>query len=125
MQCFIHEEAQAVGTCAICGKGVCHACAVDHPDILGITCSEACSKELFEVREMTSRGKKVYGIGVPKKISMIVWMWLLFCVLFGGFGIFQYFRKGDADWFLILFSAACLFLAFFTWRRSKDTGIQY
>lgn len=125
MKCYVHDEVQAVGICAVCGKGVCRVCGKENPEMLGLSCSEACAKELFELREMNRRGKKIYGIGVPKKIATIVWMWLLFALLFGGFGAFQYFRKGYPDWFLFLFSGACFFLALFTWRRSRDSGIQY
>jgi hypothetical protein len=40
MRCFVHQEAEAVGTCRACNKGLCPSCAVD----LGhsITCKGAC-----------------------------------------------------------------------------------
>ncbi|MDL2268446.1 DUF2180 family protein [Desulfosarcina sp. OttesenSCG-928-A07] len=125
MNCYLHDETQAVGICALCGKGVCRDCGLDTPEILGLTCSEACKHELSELREMNQRGKKIYGIGVPRKIPTIVWMWLLFGLLFGGFAVFQYLKKGYPEWFLILFSGACFFFSIFTWWRSRDSGLQY
>jgi hypothetical protein len=29
MRCFVHREAEAVGTCRACNKGICGSCAVD------------------------------------------------------------------------------------------------
>ena len=89
-----------------------------------IACSEACAKEAADIHEMNQRGKKIYGIGVPNKMPSGVIMWLLFAALFGGFGIYQSYKNHEPEWFLLLFGAASLFIAFLAYRRAKDVGLQ-
>lgn len=89
-----------------------------------ITCSDTCKKEATDVHEMNQRGKKLYGIGVPKKIASGVIMWFLFSAFFGAFGIFQTIKTGQPDWFLLLFGAASLFIAILAYRRTKESGLQ-
>jgi hypothetical protein len=85
MECFTHTGSQAIGICKTCSKAVCRSCAQDAG--MFIACSAACEKEAADLHEMNQRGKKMYGIGVPKKLASSVIMWLLFAALFGGFGI--------------------------------------
>jgi hypothetical protein len=73
---------------------------------------------------MNQRGKKIYGIGVPKKMPSGVIMWLLFALLFGGFGIYQTHRTGEPEWFLLLFGALSLVVAALGYRRARDVGLQ-
>lgn len=124
MKCFVHDEVQAVGTCAVCGKGICRAYARDNIEIIGITCSEICKNELSELREANRRSKKIYGIGTREKIPITVWMWVLFGALFGGYGILPYFTEGVLGWYHLVFSGTCFLLALMTWKRSRATGIQ-
>ncbi len=123
MECFTHISAPAVGFCKICGKAVCRQCALS--DTLQITCSTACAKEAADLHEMNQRAKKLYGIGVPKKVPSSVIMWALFALLFGGFGIYQTIKHQQPDWFLILFGAASAFIGLLAYLRGKDSGLQY
>ena len=122
MECFAHSGTQAVGVCKSCGKAVCRACVID----LGtsIACCDRCAKEATDLHEMNQRGKKIYGIGVPDKLPSGVIMWLLFALLFGGFGIYQSYRNHEPEWFLLLFGALSLVIAFIAYRRAKDVGLQ-
>lgn len=122
MECFTHSAAQAIGVCKTCGKAVCRTCAIDSG--MFITCTEACAKEASDVHEMNQRGKKIYGIGVTKKIPSGVIIWLLFAALFGGFGIYQSYTNQQPDWFLLLFGLLSLVIAFIAHKRAKDMGIQ-
>lgn len=122
MECFIHSGTQAVGVCKACGKAVCRACAIDSS--AAIACCEVCAKEAADLHEMNQRGKKIYGIGVARKLPSGVIMWLLFALLFGGFGVYQSYRSGQPEWFLLLFGAASLFIAVLAYRRAKDVGLQ-
>ena len=122
MECFTHTGSQAIGVCKTCGKAVCRSCAKDAG--VFITCSDTCEKEAADVHEMNQCGKKMYGIGSPKKLATGVIMWFLFSALFGGFGIFQTIKTGQPDWFLLLFGAASLFFAILSFRRSKESGLQ-
>ena len=40
MRCFVHHDAEAVGVCRCCSKGMCASCAM--PVTNGIACSDAC-----------------------------------------------------------------------------------
>lgn len=40
MNCFKHNQAESVGVCRYCFKGVCVACAIDFQD--GVACSTQC-----------------------------------------------------------------------------------
>lgn len=122
MECFTHSAAPAVGVCKTCGKAVCRTCVIDSG--MFVACSEVCAKEAADLHEMNRRGKKIYGIGVPNKLPSGVIMWLLFAAMFGGFGIFQSYRQHEPEWFLLLFGALSLFIAFLAYRRTKEIGIQ-
>lgn len=122
MKCFTHNSDVAVGVCKTCGKAICRTCAIDSG--MFVTCSDACTKEAIDLHEMNQRGKKIYGIGVPKKMPSGVIMWLLFGALFGGFGIYQSYRHHEPEWFLLLFGALSFFIAFLAYRRTKEVGLQ-
>jgi len=122
MECFTHSAAQAIGVCKTCGKAICRTCAIDSG--MFVTCSEICAKEAADVHEMNQRGKKIYGIGVAKKMPSGVIMWLLFAALFGGFGIYQSLRNQQPEWFLLLFGLLSLVVAFLGYKRAKDVGLQ-
>jgi hypothetical protein len=122
MECFTHNTAQSIGICKTCSKAVCHSCVIDSS--IFITCSEICKKEAADMHEMTQRGKKLYGIGVPKKIASGVIMWCLFGTLFGGFGIFRTIESHQPDWFLLLFGGLSLFIACLAYKRAKESGLQ-
>ncbi len=122
MECFTHNAAVAVGVCKTCGRAVCRSCAIDSG--MFVTCSDACTREAIDLHEMNQRGKKIYGIGVPKKVPSGVIMWVLFGALFGGFGIYQSYRHDQMDWFLLLFGALSFVIAFIAYRRTKEVGLQ-
>jgi len=123
MECFAHPSSQGVGVCKGCGKAICRACAQD----LGfaVACSDTCAAESAAVHEMNQRGKKLYGIGVSnKKIPSGVIMWVMFGLLFGGFGVFNSLRNGQPEWFLLTFGAASFVIAVIAYRRAKEVGLQ-
>jgi hypothetical protein len=122
MECFSHAGSPAVGVCKTCGKATCRSCAKDAG--LFMTCSEVCEKEAADVHEMNQRGKKLYGIGVPKRIASGVIMWFLFALLFGGFGVFQTIKKQQPEWFLLLFGAVAFCIGILAYKRTKESGLQ-
>jgi hypothetical protein len=124
MECFTHEGKTAVGVCKACGKAVCRSCAKDIG--FAVACSDTCATEYGELNEMNQRGKRIYGIGknAKKKLPSGVTMWLLFAVFFGGFGILPIFKIGRPDWFFLIFSGISFIVAYISYRRSKDLGLQ-
>ena len=123
MECFTHAGRPAVGVCHVCGKAVCHSCVVDTG--VAIACSDVCAKEAVDLREMSQRGKKIYGIGVAKpKIPSGAIMWLIFAAFFGGFGIYQSVINRNPEWFSLGFAGISVVIAIFVYRRAREIGIQ-
>jgi hypothetical protein len=123
MECFTHAGRPAVGVCHVCGKAVCHSCVVDTG--VAITCSDVCAKEAVDLREMSKRTKKIYGIGVAKqKIPSGTIMWLLFAVFFGCFGIYRNVINREPEWFSFGFAGLAVVMAIFAYRRAKEMGLQ-
>jgi len=122
VECFRHESAPAVAVCKTCGKAACRVCATD----LGfaVACSETCGKEAADVHEMNQRGKKIYGIGMRPRIASGVLVWSLFTILFLGFGVIESWKRGQPEWFPIVFGAGTLVMAVIAYRRSKEIGLQ-
>ena len=122
MQCFTHDNVQAVGVCKSCGKAVCRSCAKD----LGfaIVCGDACAKEATAIQEMLGRSKRIYGLGLSRRrLPLLVIMFTFSAVVFGGLGIFESYRSEELDWLPLLFAVGCGFMAAIAYRRMKDTGI--
>jgi hypothetical protein len=69
---------------------------------------------------MSARAKRIYGLGGAKKVfPLAVAMWAMFGVLFGGFGVQLSLKRGEIEWFILLFAAISLVLAIATYRRTK------
>lgn len=47
MRCFYHDTRDAVGTCKLCGKGLCAECAVDLER--GLACRGRCESEVADL----------------------------------------------------------------------------
>lgn len=119
MQCFVHEDAPAVGACKVCVRAVCRSCA--RVATFALTCSDACEREAAELHEMNVRAKRIYGIGDTKRVfPLAVLMWGLFALMFGGFGFFNWIVLDRTDWFLLVFGGVCAFLAVISYRRTKS-----
>jgi len=57
MKCFYHREADAVGSCKACSKGLCAACAVDVG--MGLACREACEEQVRSLNQLIDRNIRV------------------------------------------------------------------
>lgn len=120
MDCFTHVSTAAVGICKYCGRGLCRVCAREGTD--GLACSQACETEIGELREINQRAKRIYGVGrnAKRHLPLASLMWGAFALLFGGFGIYEYFRRGSIEWFLVLFGTLCAVLCVITYLRMKE-----
>jgi hypothetical protein len=59
MRCFYHHDAEAVGVCKNCGRGVCADCASEVDN--GIACRQRCEDEVRALNRLTDRSKLAYG----------------------------------------------------------------
>lgn len=56
MKCYNHQ-ADAVGICKSCSKGICMDCAVDVGN--GIACQNSCEQSVKIINEIVDKGSKV------------------------------------------------------------------
>ncbi len=59
MKCYVHQAADANGTCKFCCKGVCSSCAKDCG--YGLCCSDSCGSELASIQDIMNKSKMLYG----------------------------------------------------------------
>lgn len=53
MKCFHHREADAVGLCKACNKGICGECAAEVG--MGLACRDTCVEQVRLVNELVAR----------------------------------------------------------------------
>lgn len=85
MNCFQHENNEAVGVCRYCFKGCCRECAVDFGD--GIACKNSCvekAKAVVSLIELNLAAKERMKSGSIMFPSFMV----ILGVLFAGYGIY-------------------------------------
>ncbi len=57
MKCFYHRDADAVGVCKACNKGLCDTCAVDVGG--GLACRESCVDQVRRINELVQRNIRI------------------------------------------------------------------
>ena len=57
MKCFTHHEADAVGVCKACGKGLCVACAVDLAR--GLACRDRCEAHVQDLIRLVDNNMRL------------------------------------------------------------------
>lgn len=73
---------------------------------------------------MTRMAHSMYGIGVEKKrIPIVTITWAGFGILFMGWALYLYLSKDVTDWFLIGFGSFAFVIAWMSFRRAKETGL--
>ena len=123
MNCIKHTEASAVAICRSCGRAMCTDCIMQAG--MAVTCSEECANYAKDMDEMMTRGKAIYGMSESSSsLSISVVMWLVFGVLFLGWGVYDTVTD-KPNYFSIAFGVVCMFLSGITHRRHKKIGIQY
>jgi hypothetical protein len=68
MNCFYHQDRQAVGTCKLCGKGVCAECAVDLGK--GLACRNRCEDTAKALIQLIDRNLQL--VAAPTKPRLVV-----------------------------------------------------
>lgn len=91
MNCFNHNEKQALGICKHCNKGICMECLTDLGD--GLACTATCIEEVQTINKLINHNKKA------SKTTTGTWkmtgaFYMVVGTLFMTTSIF-YFRKPD------------------------------
>src|SRR5262245_7551292 len=112
MKCFNHAQADAVGVCANCGKGLCSGC-VTRSQSGKISCSPGCSAALLNV-ELTVRVTRDRGFQAWRAIAGLLWV---IAALFAGFSVFLAIMKvWLLVWLLVPIVLVFIPLGFMCWR---------
>ena len=95
MNCFLHPDRVAVGSCKACQKGLCVDCAVDLG--LGLACRNSHETQVEEVNWMIE-----HNISVTKKIVKLTYMQIVNIVLIVVLGVAMIIGAVRADYISIL-----------------------
>lgn len=87
MRCFNHPDADAVGTCKQCNKGLCPDCAADLGH--GLACRGLHEQEVASVHDLVSLNINATRSGRTRLNWFLVPIFNLFLgLVFAGFGLF-------------------------------------
>ncbi len=75
MRCFVHRDAEAVGVCRCCSKGMCAACAM--PVTNGIACSDACRPIAEKIAQLQLVALRNQGLHRAQRVIQPVMATLL------------------------------------------------
>src|SRR4249919_3607413 len=89
MKCFVHSQAEAVGTCRTCHRGLCRDCAVAEPGF--IACHGACAEQARRLESLVANNLQSYRVArgnwwlAPAFFAMFALIFLYFgFARFGG-----------------------------------------
>ena len=86
MKCYYHQQKDAVGICASCGKGLCVNCAADLGH--GLACKDRCEEALESRRQLVRRAKAAYRSADKARMLLSVLLLLAGLGLIG-WGIYE------------------------------------
>jgi hypothetical protein len=79
MKCFYHVQADAVGTCKHCHRGVCRDCAAERDG--GLACRGHCEAQVDQVSALIQRNIQVGVKSRPLSLVSLVVFLGAFCAL--------------------------------------------
>lgn len=84
MKCFEHHDADAIGICKCCGKGVCSSCVTDLGH--GLACKNKHESDVENMRKITLRASTLQSV-LPRQQRGAFFFCLLIglALLIGGF----------------------------------------
>lgn len=119
MNCFNHQTLPAIGTCKFCNKGLCGECV--HDSGAGLACANSCIKEVDEINQVVARSKQIYSIGTkPPLLTSGLLIFLMFSLLFLGYGIYRYFDSGKSFEFLLLMGCGMLIVFVYSLYKQRQ-----
>jgi hypothetical protein len=122
MRCYTHTDADAIGTCKSCQRGLCTRCAVDVEP--GLACRDKCETAVRELNRLTDWSVRLmesptHGIPSVRSVARRAALFnLALGVVFLGWGALRTPRL----WFLIAIGAC--FLAFGVYELLKRQGVE-
>ncbi len=116
MKCFYHPQAEAIGTCKNCHKGVCQQCAVDVGN--GIACKNMCEDRVKAVNDLVDKNmaayKKTYQVYLRTAIGSVIAGLILIA-----FGLSEFHINPTAMFFLLLLGLISFYYAGITYSSGR------
>jgi hypothetical protein len=121
MKCYYHPDADAVGICKSCSKGLCRACAIDVGN--GITCKGPCEDEVRSLNAMLEKSKAAHP-KAAKAFYTNATMFALLGLLFLISGLVGW-SHGRTALSAFLVPAGIIFLiwSFLSYKTGRKTGV--
>ena len=130
MRCFYHTEAEAVGICKTCNKGLCRECAAEVGN--GLACVGRCEEEVRLLNQLMTRAKGAYQTAgsayqtAGSTYSRYAIVFLLFGLVFLVSGVIALFsRSAYIALFVLPMGLIMLLAAFISYsagRRLRKLG---
>lgn len=112
MQCFSHQDKQAICICNVCSKGLCKECVYSIENKGRPICSNTCKKSLQQTLDLNTYAAKLYGItkkAGPKKMGIRLGMLdILIGIVFAVMGMYFLMQLNLTE--VALFSILCGFI---------------
>lgn len=70
MRCFYHQDAEAIGLCKLCSRGLCPACATETDDSLA--CKDRHEARVEQITMLVKRNAEVNGRSGVFQIAMLI-----------------------------------------------------
>lgn len=58
MNCFNHNDTEALGTCKHCNKGICKSCLTDTGD--GLACTATCVEQVEMLNSLVRKNQRIH-----------------------------------------------------------------
>lgn len=113
MKCFNHRDSEALGTCRICGKGICELCL--HDSGRGISCNTKCVETLEYENDLYSQSIEKRNIyRKDKHPSPYVLLLFLMSFWFLGDALYSYIILSKLKFWMLLVGISILGIAIYT-----------
>ena len=111
MNCYIHPDTVAVGSCKNCSKGVCTGCSIDSG--VGLACCTQCQEKVKQLSVMLARNQRSYAFAARTHSRNAIWLALM-AVLLLTFGLL-----GELKAYSIWMGLIMMLGAVFSWLNSR------
>lgn len=119
MNCFRHQDRQAVAICRNCGKATCPLCATD--STYGIACSSQCVHELSQGEQLDARLRQSFGVGTRPPVPASVPTYFFFGLILTMTGIYLSFTNADIDYVSFAMAGVFFVMSATSYKRYRDS----
>ena len=121
MQCYRHNEREAVAVCRHCGKAACSSCGEDTGQ--GISCSAACATELQESFRLRERLRQTFGVGTKPPMPASILMYGLFGMILLVMGVYLSYSRHNIDYLTFAMAAVFFVMSGISYKQFRDACV--